>query len=85
MYPDVVWHDEVDVVCTDVGPAGLLCALAASAEGGDVMVAAQPRHTRTWFDTLRGDAATTAYASALIDDIDVRTCPTTPMAFPPAR
>ncbi len=66
---DVVWQDEVDVVCTDVGPAGLLCALAASAGGGEVMIAAQRRHSRTWFETLRGDAATAAYTSALVDDI----------------
>ncbi|MEH3142666.1 MAG: hypothetical protein PGN37_21345 [Mycobacterium kyogaense] len=82
MYPDVVWQDEVDVVCTDVGPAGLLCALAASTRGGAVLVAAQPRHTRTWFDTLRGDTATTGYASALIDDIDVKKLPDHPDALP---
>ncbi|MBX7450356.1 hypothetical protein GR927_20410 [Mycolicibacterium sp. 3033] len=78
MYPDVVWQDEVDVVCTDVGPAGLLCALAAADSGGEVMVVAPPRHSRTWFETLRGDAATSAYTSALIDDIDVNTLPGQP-------
>ncbi|MHA0286414.1 hypothetical protein ACXYX3_08165 [Mycobacterium sp. C3-094] len=78
MYPDVVWQDEVDVVCTDVGPAGLLCALAASARGGDVLIVAQRRRARTWFETLRGDAATSAYTAALIDDIDVKALPHQP-------
>ena len=82
MYPDVVWQDEVDVVCTDVGPAGLLCALAASAAGGEVMIAAQRRHSRTWFETLRGDAATAAYTSALVDDIDVKKLPEQPRELP---
>lgn len=78
MYPDVVWQDEVDVVCTDVGAAGLLCALATSAQGGEVLVAAQRRHSRTWFETIRGDAATSAYTSALVDDIDLKTLPEQP-------
>ncbi len=82
MYSDVVWQEEVDVVCTDVGAAGLLCALAASAGGGEVMVAAQRRHSRTWFETLRGDTATTAYTSALVDDIDVKKLPEEPAVLP---
>src|SRR5690349_14848423 len=82
VFPDVVWQEEVDVVCTDVGPAGLLTALAASAQGGEVMVAAQRRHSRTWFETLRGDTATTAYTSALVDDIDVKKLPEEPAVLP---
>ncbi|MEW5808908.1 MAG: hypothetical protein AB1925_05585 [Actinomycetota bacterium] len=82
MYPDVVWDDEVDVVCTDVGPAGVLCAVAASARGGDVLMAAPRRHPRTWFETLGGDSATSAYASALVDDIDVKKLPEQSSALP---
>ncbi|WP_255506934.1 hypothetical protein [Mycolicibacterium sp. 018/SC-01/001] len=82
MYPDVVWQDEVDVVCTDVGPAGLLCAIAAAARGGEVMLAAQRPHSRTWFETVRGDAATSAYMAALVDDIDVKALPEQPRVLP---
>jgi hypothetical protein len=70
VYPEVVWNHEVDVVCTDVGLAGLLCAVSAATHGAKVMLAAQPRHSRPWFDTVRGDAATTAYLSELSADID---------------
>ena len=76
------YDDEVDVVCTDVGPAGLLCAVAASAHGGDVLMAAPRRHPLSWFDTLRGDSATSAYAAALVDDIDVKKLPDQSSALP---
>jgi hypothetical protein len=50
----------------------LICAIATSERGGDVMVAGQQRCTRTWFDTMRGDTATTAYVAELAADIDVK-------------
>lgn len=72
MEAELAWDDVVDVVCTDAGYAGMICAIATSEHGGDVMVAGQQRRTRTWFDTLRGDAATTAYVAELAGDIDVK-------------
>lgn len=72
MDAEVAWDDVVDVVCTDAGYAGMICAIATSEHDGDVMVAGQQRRTRTWFDTLRGDAATTAYVAELAADIDVK-------------
>lgn len=72
MDTDVAWDDAVDVVCTDAGYAGMICAIAASERGGEVMIAGQQRHTRMWFDTLRGDPATTAYVAELAGDIDLK-------------
>lgn len=82
MDADVVWDDVVDVVCTDAGYAGMICAIATSEHGGDVMIAGQQRRTRMWFDTLRGDPATTAYVAELADDIDLKRLPADEEALP---
>jgi len=70
VHPEMVWSDQVDVVCIDDGLAGLLCAIAVAAHGATVMLAAQPRHSRPWFEAVRGDPATSAYLAELSADID---------------
>ncbi len=82
MEAEVAWDDVVDVVCTDAGYAGMICAIATSEHGGEVMVAGQQRRTRMWFDTLRGDPATTAYVAELAGDIDVKRLPVDEAALP---
>jgi len=71
VHPEMVWNDQVDVVITDDGLAGLLCAFAAASHGATVMLAAQPRHSRPWFEAVRGDAATSAYLAELSVDLDL--------------
>lgn len=69
------WDDEVDVVCTDAGIAGLAAALSADAEGADVFVAGAPAVVAgtqaSWFGPANPDAQTASYLTALVADIDV--------------
>lgn len=75
---DPDWDDEVDVVCTDSGVAGLATAISAVDEDGEVFVAeSQPARPspsvgqpRGWFE-LCGDVATDEYLGELTADIDL--------------
>ena len=73
---DPDWDDEVDVVCTDSGVAGLATAICAVDEDGEVFVAelqsdgSSESQRRGWF-ALCGDAATDEYLGELTADIDV--------------
>ena len=81
---DLQWDDEVDVVCTDAGIAGLAGAIAAVDEGAEVLVAgAQASGTagvqcRTpgWFTSGIRDAETASYLAELAGDL-------APPAIPP--
>ncbi|MCH9643070.1 MAG: hypothetical protein K0U70_07260 [Actinomycetia bacterium] len=75
---DLHWDDEVDVVCTDAGVAGLAGAISAVDEGAEVLVAcapapeagAAPGGQPGWFTLDFGDAQTAAYLAELLDDLD---------------
>ncbi len=77
---DPEWDDEVDVVCTDSGVAGLATAICTVDEDGEVFIADQPpaerpdptHPRRGWFGPA-GDAATDEYFGELTADIDVAT------------
>lgn len=76
---DPEWDEEVDVVCTDSGIAGLATAISAVDEDADVFVAsasealpavsADGSH-QGWFD-FGDDAATAAYRGELTADLDM--------------
>jgi hypothetical protein len=77
----VDWDDEVDVVCTGSGVAGLASAIAAVDMGGDVFVASphgaagsgpSPVAVRSrveWLDVEVRDAETNEYFAALSSDL----------------
>ncbi len=76
MCGDFRWDDEVDVVCTDAGLAGLALAVAAVDHGGEVLVAQQPTAAAAggashWFDPAVNDEATASYFAELAADIDL--------------
>ncbi len=78
MTPDLDWDDEVDVVCTDAGVAGLAGAISAVDEGAEVLVAGAPAPKAgaaasghpDWFTLDLGDAQTADYLAELLDDLD---------------
>ncbi len=73
---DPDWDDEVDVVCTDSGVAGLATAICAVDEDGEVFVAepqsggSSESQRRGWFEFC-SDAATDEYLGELTADIDL--------------
>lgn len=73
MFCEPDWDDEVDVVCTDTGLAGLATAISAVEQDGEVFLAGAPAATdadRGWFD-FAGDEATVEYLGELTADLDV--------------
>lgn len=73
------WDDEVDVVCTDSGVAGLATAISAVDEDGEVFVADLPSGPTSrverqcgWFEA-GGDVDTDEYFGELTADIDITT------------
>ncbi|MDA2895331.1 hypothetical protein PDG61_30780 [Mycolicibacterium sp. BiH015] len=75
---DPDWDDEVDVVCTDSGVAGLATAICAVDEDGEVYLAeprsgrpSPPRNQRRDWFALCGDTATDEYLAELTADIDL--------------
>ncbi|SRX81046.1 hypothetical protein [Mycolicibacterium parafortuitum] len=72
---DPEWDDEVDVVCTDTGLAGLATAISAADQDGEVFLASAPTPARHgWFtfdSTFDDDEATADYIGSLTSDIDV--------------
>lgn len=83
MTPDLQWDDEVDVVCTDAGVAGLAGAISAVDEGAEVLVAGGPVAGTPvarggypgWFACHSGDIETAEYLNELAGDLDVATLP----------
>ncbi|WP_234897288.1 FAD-binding protein [Mycolicibacterium vanbaalenii] len=75
---DLQWDDEVDVVCTDAGVAGLAGALSAADAGAEVLVAKvqAPQVSDAaggppgWFTIDSGDSETAAYLAELAGDLD---------------
>ena len=75
---DMQWDDEVDVLCTDAGVAGLAGAISAVDAGAEVLVAnvqAPPVSTAAgsspgWFTVDSGDSETMAYFAELTGDLD---------------
>ncbi|SEH88427.1 hypothetical protein SAMN04489835_5263 [Mycolicibacterium rutilum] len=68
----MTWNDEVDVVCTGAGAAGLAHALAVSEVGADVFVAdSGADHTagREWLDVGIADAETREFFTELVSDL----------------
>lgn len=75
---DPDWDDEVDVVCTDSGMAGLATAISAVDEDGEVFVAetesgrsSPPMSQRLGWFAMCGDAATDEYLGELTADLDL--------------
>lgn len=72
---DLEWDDEVDVVCTGAGLAGLAGAISAVDGGAEVLVARAPVPPAGgqpgWFTLGSGDGETAAYLGALAEDLDV--------------
>jgi hypothetical protein len=69
----VKWDDEVDVVCTGSGAAGLASAIAVADMGGSVFVA-DPSHDETaavrpWLGAGVSDEETNEYFAALASDL----------------
>lgn len=76
---DPDWDDEVDVVCTDSGVAGLATAISAVDEDGEVFIAelqsssaSLTTRRRGWF-AVGGDVDTDEYLGELTADIDITT------------
>lgn len=75
---DPEWDDEVDVVCTDAGMAGLATAIAAVDEDGEVFLASAPParpaahddRQLSWF-AFGDDDTTDDYRGQLTADLDV--------------
>lgn len=69
----VKWDDEVDVVCTGAGAAGLGSAIAVVELGGSVFVAdpspCEVAGLRPWLGAGVSDAETTDYFAALVSDL----------------
>lgn len=78
---DLQWDDEVDVVCTDSGIAGLAGAIAAVDQGADVLVASSPTQAvemsrrHGWFTVENGDQQTMEYLAELAGDLDTTALP----------
>lgn len=73
MFCEPDWDDEVDVVCTDTGVAGLATAISAVEQDGEVFLATAQSATDTdrgWFD-YAGDEDTVEYLAQLTADLDV--------------
>jgi hypothetical protein len=68
-----MWDDEVDMVCTGAGAAGLASAIAVVDLGGSVFVADPPADASTamrpWLDADISDAETGDYFAALSSDL----------------
>ena len=72
------WDDEVDVVCTDAGVAGLAAAISAVDEGAEVYVASAPPPAHEgWFPSDSPDPETAAYFAELTGDLTVAALPRT--------
>jgi len=77
------WDEEVDVVCTDAGVAGLAGAISAVDGGAEVLVASAPgpgsagssRGRHGWFTLDSGDGETAAYFAELSEGLDVAALP----------
>ncbi len=73
------WDEEVDVVCTDAGVAGLTGAISAVDGGAEVLVASAPAPgsagatggSHGWFTLDSGDGETAAYFAELSEGLDV--------------
>ncbi|BBX17673.1 hypothetical protein [Mycolicibacterium duvalii] len=72
MCAEMDWDDEVDVVCTGAGIAGLAVAITAIDEGADVLVADPPAAApdARWWPGDCGDVDTAAYLDELTADFD---------------
>ncbi|UXA19600.1 hypothetical protein [Mycobacterium sp. SMC-4] len=72
MYTETDWDDEVDVVCTGAGIAGLAVAISAIDEGADVIVADRPvaAPQSCWWPVACTDDDTLAYLGELTADLD---------------
>ncbi|MGE0218243.1 hypothetical protein [Mycolicibacterium sp.] len=76
---DLGWDDEVDVVCTDAGVAGLAAAIAAVEAGAEVFLAdasvhqslSAPLNQRGWFDPDTEHSESAAYLAELSADLDL--------------
>lgn len=75
MCAETDWDDEVDVVCTGSGVAGLAVAISAVDEGADVLVADPPVAApgSRWWPADCADADTATYLDELTADLDVAT------------
>jgi hypothetical protein len=72
---DLVWDDEVDVVCGGAGIAGLASAIAAVDADADVFVAEGSGEAGKWFPSENADADTAAYLHQLTDDLALDNLP----------
>ncbi|MDY6995618.1 MAG: hypothetical protein SW019_03415 [Actinomycetota bacterium] len=81
---DAGWDDEVDVVCTDAGLAGLATAIVTVDAGGSVFVARQPAppEPADWFTVDSGDPDTAHYLRELTADIELETLPRSTVDLP---
>lgn len=72
MCAEMEWDDEVDVVCTGAGIAGLSIAISAVDEGADVLVAERPAGVSDvrWWPLDCADEDTRAYLAELTADLD---------------
>ncbi|MGE2834903.1 hypothetical protein [Mycobacterium sp. SMC-4] len=72
MDAEMDWDDEVDVVCTGAGIAGLSIAVFAVDEGAEVLVAEPPVTVsdRRWWPLDCADEHTRAYLAELTADFD---------------
>ncbi len=78
------WDDEVDVICTDAGFAGLATAIMTVRAGGTVFLAsapAVPGHA-AWFTADSPDPDTAVYLNELVADIDVEALPVSDPGLP---
>lgn len=67
-----MWDDEVDVVCTGAGAAGLANALAVADLDAEVFIADAadtPTARRTWLEVAGGDPETSHYFTELAADL----------------
>ncbi|AFM16501.1 hypothetical protein Mycch_1710 [Mycolicibacterium chubuense NBB4] len=69
------WDDEVDVVCSNAGLAGLASAVAAADAGADVFVADGPPDARRWLLPECADPDTASYFHQLTADLSVDDLP----------
>lgn len=87
---DLRWDDEVDVVCTDAGAAGLAAAISAVDADAEVFVASAPTPVvggdrgahEGWFPRDSGDPETAAYFAELTGDLTLATLPPTGETLP---
>ncbi|MGV0853263.1 hypothetical protein [Mycolicibacterium phlei] len=80
----VMWDDEVDVVCTGSGAAGLANAIAVADLDAEVFVAdaAGRPAGRTWLDVGAEDPETSHYFTELSSDLGPLRRPTTDLSLP---